>query len=449
MKLQNLRLGFATNSSSSHSIVIHDGLTRHDESGVDYGYGWGDFYLTDADSKLHYLATMILTTGSEDEELVRRIDNHHPGFYERFKNSGGPAEYVDHQSVFIVNEDNIDRYARLFVSDRIAIRGGNDNEEGKYDNAGTNFPTKIAHASRVKFEGPYVIVMDSRGNKARVALEDDAPDYVKSATPELVDVKITDYCNRGCNFCYQSSTEAGKHAPLEDIIRTFDMLSEMEVFEVALGGGEPTSHPDFATILRAASERKIVPNFTTLSDKWLEDDEVVAVVRGVVGGIGVSCLDSKGLRLAEKIKSTLSWGPTVMAQHVMESVPLDVTTKLIGECFKTRMPLLLLGYKNVGFGKTYERFSISDDQKAVLVNLVRDWEGRNSLSVDTAVIDQYGDVLEMLEIDPVLYSSPEGKFSCYVDLVLGRMAKSSYVEDNEYVPLPRSTEGFISIYREY
>ena len=35
------------------------------------------------------------------------------------------------------------------------------------------------------------------------------------------------------------------------------------VFQVAIGGGEPLEHPDFLKIIDATLQRKIVPNFTT------------------------------------------------------------------------------------------------------------------------------------------------------------------------------------------
>lgn len=40
------------------------------------------------------------------------------------------------------------------------------------------------------------------GTKIRFAVGS----YTKAKRPELVDIKITDWCDVGCTFCYQNST---------------------------------------------------------------------------------------------------------------------------------------------------------------------------------------------------------------------------------------------------
>jgi hypothetical protein len=56
LKIHNVRRGFATNSSSSHSIVVLP--AKHpvpDEvSDGDGGYGWEDFVLTSPEEKARY-----------------------------------------------------------------------------------------------------------------------------------------------------------------------------------------------------------------------------------------------------------------------------------------------------------------------------------------------------------------------------------------------------------
>jgi uncharacterized radical SAM superfamily Fe-S cluster-containing enzyme len=89
------------------------------------------------------------------------------------------------------------------------------------------------------------------------------------AVPELLDVSITDYCATGCPFCYRGSTEAGQHASTSYLRRLAAACGEAGVFEVAIGGGEPTEHPDFVEILRAFRDAGVVPNFTTRNVDYL------------------------------------------------------------------------------------------------------------------------------------------------------------------------------------
>lgn len=94
---------------------------------------------------------------------------------------------------------------------------------------------------------------------------------------------------------------------------------------------------------------------------------------------------------------------------------------------------MLLGYKDVGFGKNIKPYDTSG--LAVALKLIVDNTRWHQLSVDTAVLEQYKDLCEVLEISKVLTTSPEGKFSMYIDVIECKMAPSSYVDDSKYVPL--------------
>ena len=83
-----------------------------------------------------------------------------------------------------------------------------------------------------------------------------------SPVPETIDVSITDWCNFGCSYCYQSSTKNRKHAGKNLIDQIFDSLSDAP-YQIAIGGGEPTAHPDFPEILANVRQRGSVPNYTT------------------------------------------------------------------------------------------------------------------------------------------------------------------------------------------
>lgn len=60
----------------------------------------------------------------------------------------------------------------------------------------------------------------------------------RASVPELVDIKITNYCPFACEFCYQDSTAKGKHASFEELQYIATTLSEMGIFEVACLDGE-------------------------------------------------------------------------------------------------------------------------------------------------------------------------------------------------------------------
>ena len=53
----------------------------------------------------------------------------------------------------------------------------------------------------------------SNGTKVRFAI---GP-YTKAKRPELVDIKITDFCPAMCPACYMGSTPSGEHSSMENI----------------------------------------------------------------------------------------------------------------------------------------------------------------------------------------------------------------------------------------
>lgn len=76
----------------------------------------------------------------------------------------------------------------------------------------------------------------------------------------LAIVEVNEACNLSCPVCFaDSSTRRSGHRPLAEIERMLDVLvaSEGEPDLVQISGGEPTIHPQFFEILRAARRRPI------------------------------------------------------------------------------------------------------------------------------------------------------------------------------------------------
>jgi hypothetical protein len=73
----------------------------------------------------------------------------------------------------------------------------------------------------------------------------------KPKTPELVDLKITDWCDRACKWCAQNSTPNGKHASLDTVCKIINDLATCKTFEVAcLHGDTVTFGPSGAVLVK-------------------------------------------------------------------------------------------------------------------------------------------------------------------------------------------------------
>ena len=67
--------------------------------------------------------------------------------------------------------------------------------------------------------------------------------------PTRIELELTELCNLKCSFCYNSQKPIVSDKYKEIIKR----LSEENVLEVVLTGGEPMMHPQFIEILDATT----------------------------------------------------------------------------------------------------------------------------------------------------------------------------------------------------
>lgn len=132
------------------------------------------------------------------------------------------------------------------------------------------------------------------GKTIRIALNPKKP-IEELLYPEFYDVKVTPFCKGNCPYCYQNSTCESSHP--KDIIKKFESFfgglnENQKPFQIAFGGGEPTSHPDFCKLMRYSHDMGIIPNYTT-NGMWVEYSEkekesVLRVTKEFCGGVAVS-----------------------------------------------------------------------------------------------------------------------------------------------------------------
>ena len=77
----------------------------------------------------------------------------------------------------------------------------------------------------------------------------------------LASIEITQQCNNLCAYCEQPKSH--RNMPLAEFRSLLDSLRSEGVEAVALGGGEPTLHPELKEMLAAAAERGLRAGLTT------------------------------------------------------------------------------------------------------------------------------------------------------------------------------------------
>jgi len=446
LKIHNIRKGFACNSSSVHSIIFYEDDSLHD----DYeGFGWDEFILVSEEAKLHYFFSM----------LANQYDRYNTDLFDVDKETLKKLQdkYVDGRDFVMYNTDHSSRITfpkrhnsrqfhegfikavrDAFLQEDLIVIGGNSNGTSVEDTFRENgIPDYVPHSKLERLQendfdyvrydesGYWCLYSRYNGDKVRFTFDEDT-EVTKAATPELVDLKITNRCKNGCKFCYMDSNDEGAHAELEVVKNIVDALSKLEVFEIALGGGDVLTHPHFEEIVRHCHYRGITPNITIRDFDWLRDDRRIAFLKKFIGGVAVSA--------GEHLEATLVGLNPIIQYHDLRSenkISVQVIDGVVRDFNQASQnslantTLTVLGYKNTGRGKQFNPYVKPEtitlrDLQAAHVN------SKSRIGVDTAYIANHKKEFDELEIPSEFYTEEEGKFSMFIDAVRSECAMSSY-----------------------
>lgn len=453
MKVLNYRRGFATNSSSSHSIVYS--IPEATDDYVGSPFGWDNFTAVSEAARREYFGMQLVTefVFHMGKEYAYMLAGRLSGCCEDALRA---REYgVDHQSAFVFprtlrgkspNLRYIEQVRDELLRPGVMVLGGSDEDE---PHPLYSLTKRVSAFDRILKDGRgWVCRQDSDGvwtmfnqrdgTFQRFTFDDASSKTTESPSelPELADVKITSQCHKRCSFCYQSSGYKGAHAEANDLHEVDWALSSLGVFEVALGGGEPTLHPDLPWLLESLRRVDVVPNLTTADTDWIDSHTNLRdAVNENCGAVGYSppdfanCSDIvrkfSGLDLANGYgKLVLHIVLGVVSHHSLEFVLRDA--------FKAGLPVLLLAPKHVGRGAGF-RFSKYDKWVDVFEKL-RAEQTCPSIGIDTALAAEFATELDAVGIDPRTYSKREGVRSIYVDAVDHVIGPSSYCDPKQLIP---------------
>jgi hypothetical protein len=433
MKIHNVRLGFASNSSSAHSLIFLKDVKDTYNPGM--AFGWDNFTLSSRNSKQKYLASTLYYSLAKHIDsnfaamIVKLLTNEQLTFY----SLDYLDQYIDYQSIIYmpytrykhgINRQFWDEFSKYILQDGLVILGGNDNEDSHPLDDGSAFklPVMDGWARKDEKYNYWSIFNPNTGAKVRFSFDDLTAKPTKATYPELVDLKITDYCSNNCQYCYMDSNTDGKHAKKQDIYSIISKLADMEVFEISLGGGDALTHPDFFKIISWCKYKEIVPNFTTHRINWIRQPEYKKVIE-TIGTFSVTVTQPEEIMQLYSIMNSnllpLNKCSVNIVAGVVDTYSLELLLK-VAEKFGIRV--IMLGYKSTGRGSNFK------PQKCNIFEAIDNCKQLPSISVDTAIINNYSE--EMKKRYPsILYDSSEGEFSCYIDAVDMKIGKSSY-DDN-------------------
>lgn len=440
MKINNVRFGFACNSSSTHSVLFTDKI--YFNNAPDDYYGWSPFTLIDPEDKENYILMQLLRNDSSPafEMFVREL----------LPLGSKMSEMdIDHQSYMIFpkniftkdyDREFIEKFADLIRRENVIILGGNDNggEHPLYDEesmvAITDCLMSFYQEIYSRYDPIYKFwTLFNPGNGFRLRFsedlskEDGSIDY--SSYPELVDLKITNYCPFGCKFCYMGSTEHGIHQSLDFIKDIVLELSEIGVFEIAIGGGEPTLHPSFSEILDFIRSVGIVPNFTTRNLKFLRNPRKYASAGAVAISVSNPEEAEEAISLIQSLKDFRDEEgkrfqiKTKFSLQVVAGVVQDLD-RILEMSDKLWLPVTILGYKGNGRGSN-DNSGFDVENYRQTPNLILKHIDKNiRYGIDTKFAKDFPEFINLFPKD--LITHDEGAFSFYIDAVEEKIAASSY-----------------------
>ena len=263
--------------------------------------------------------------------------------------------------------------------------------------------------------GNYTVTIYEDGTKVK---ETQCDEFI-AEFPESMDVKITNYCDLNCPYCHEYSTTEGKHADLLDLkfINTLRPYTEM-----AIGGGNPLSHPDLIPWLEKLRDRKIIANMTVNQRHFMANLPLIKklVDEKLIHGLGVSFFTYD-----EEFIKELQKYPNAVLHIINGLIDYESLQNMYGKGIK----LLILGYKQFRKGNSYLAVHGSDiraKQQMMYNHFYSILRGFKVVSFDNLALKQLN-VKSLLpeKIWNQFYQGDDGSHTMYIDLVNRHFALNS------------------------
>ncbi|ENZ5591885.1 radical SAM/SPASM domain-containing protein [Enterococcus faecalis] len=168
--------------------------------------------------------------------------------------------------------------------------------------------------------------------------------------PELIDISITNWCDKGCSFCYKESNCHGNHMS----IKTFDMIlnqaQKMDCLQIALGGGNPNQHPDFCEMIKLSRVNYgIVPSYTT-NGRGLTTG-ILEATKKYCGAVAVSYYSDSEVK--SSVQNFNAFGIKPNIHFLLDSKNIKKAIEILKrppKFFEGVNAIVFLNYKPVGRG---------------------------------------------------------------------------------------------------
>jgi len=239
--------------------------------------------------------------------------------------------------------------------------------------------------------------------------------------PESIDCKITNYCDMNCEFCHEKSSINGEHADLYALKQ--QLINLPSGIEMAIGGGNPLSHPELMVFLNWLKDRGIIANLT-VNQSHLSRHKVLLINllnNNFIKGLGISITNDN----FNVIKDLMRYSNNIVLHLIIGVHDIDILNKLSELPYQK---VLLLGYKEFGNGVEYYD-NHSDDIKEKIdkwYKYLPKYFNTHHLSFDNLAIEQLNLKRYFTEKGwNQFYMGDDFTYTMYVDAVQQQFAPTS------------------------
>ena len=257
--------------------------------------------------------------------------------------------------------------------------------------------------------GNYLVKFYQNGTKIK---QTSAEKFVANF-PDSIDLKITDYCDKNCPMCHEKSSVFGLHGNLnQNFLKTLKKGTEL-----AIGGGNPLSHPHLEQFLNKMKSRGVICSLTVNASHLLADNKrIQALIENkLIYGLGISLQEYN----QEVVNFAQKYNNAVL--HLINGIFTD-----FDKLYDKNLKILILGYKKFGKGEKFFSKEIENNMLALKNTLPSMLNRFKVISFDNLALSQLN-VENLLTKDEYqsIFMGNDGDSSMYIDLVNSQFAKSS------------------------
>lgn len=246
--------------------------------------------------------------------------------------------------------------------------------------------------------------------------------------PESIDCKITNYCDMYCEFCHEQSSVSGKHADFYNLKKQLCLLPSG--VEIAIGGGNPLSHPDLILFLNWLKDKGIIANLTVNQNHLIRYKDLLFTLlnNNWIHGLGISITNDS----FQIIKELMKHSNNIVSHLIIGIHNIEMLDKL------SELPynkVLLLGYKTFGNGVDYYEKKSDSIKKNIdsWYKYLPKHFNETHLSFDNLAIEQLNLKRYFTEQGwDKFYMGDDFTYTMYIDAVEEQYAPTSRSDNRQY-----------------